>query len=45
MFWLDEDVHNTFQKPAELFVHYKIGDKQEIARVRVIRGSLSVPAT
>jgi hypothetical protein len=45
MFWLDEDVQNTFQKPAELLVHYKIGDKPGIARVRVVRGSLSVPAT
>jgi hypothetical protein len=45
MFWLDEDVQNTFQKPAELLVHYKIGDRPGIARVSVIRGSLSVPAT
>jgi hypothetical protein len=44
-FWLEDDVQNTFQKPAELLVHYKIGDKQGVARVRVIRGSLSVPAT
>jgi len=45
MFWLDKDVQDTFQKPAELLVYYKIGEKQGIARVRVIRGSLSVPAT
>jgi hypothetical protein len=44
-FWLDEDVQNTFQKSAELLVYYKIGEKQGIARVRVVRGSLSVPAT
>jgi hypothetical protein len=40
VFRLDEDVQKTFQEPAELLVHAKIGEKQGIARAMVVSGRL-----
>jgi hypothetical protein len=39
-FRLDEDVQETFREPAELLLHYRIGEKQEIAHATVIGGRL-----
>ena len=40
--WFDlkDDVRNTFREPAELRVHYRKGNNEEIVRVNVICGRL-----
>jgi hypothetical protein len=35
-FRLDDDVQNTFQKPADLRVHYRIGNEQRVAHASII---------
>jgi hypothetical protein len=35
-FHLDDDVWNTFQKPADLRVYYQIGNEQRVAHARII---------
>jgi hypothetical protein len=37
-FRLDAGVHETFRQPAELRVHYLTGNKEEIARITLLRG-------
>jgi len=37
MFQLDDTVHETFQHPADLLVHYRTGEKQQLARASVGR--------
>jgi len=41
-FRLDAGVHETFRQPAELRVHYLTGNKEEIARITLLRGSLEI---
>jgi hypothetical protein len=35
-FHLDDDVWNTFQKPADLRVYYRIGNEQRVAHASII---------
>jgi hypothetical protein len=38
---LHDDVKKTFRKPAELHVHYRNGDKEEIASTAIVGGPLN----
>jgi hypothetical protein len=40
LFRLDDDVRKTFHQAAELRVHYRNGNQQEIARANILGGSL-----
>ncbi|HKV91629.1 MAG TPA: hypothetical protein VJW20_03665 [Candidatus Angelobacter sp.] len=38
-FDLDQGLLNTFSKPAELLVHYRIGNQNEIVKTRLVSGA------